>query len=119
MPILEITGEINAWDGHSRTMRAFPSIGERDLIQAIEDTFGSVDGERSFAVMLGYGGDVSLYGSYSGLSSVESGWTGTEVTPGDPPVILLGGLDLLDKLQDLDGTIVHLRIEENHAPASD
>jgi hypothetical protein len=46
------------------------------------------------------------------LVAIFHGFTGTDVTPGDPPEIIIGDIDLVKNLYDLDGREVILIVEE-------
>ncbi len=104
---LEMTGVVEAY-GERKGMSYFVDISGKSLHDEIERVFG-LDYEGDLVVCLAHGGDESLY---SGEISIYRGFTGTDVTPGDPPEITVGGVDLFAKFYELDGQIVHVRIDD-------
>jgi hypothetical protein len=102
--VLELTGVVNMSGGSWSSTDV--EIGGRCLITEIENFFGS---DPAVVVTLAHGGDQSLY---EGKSYMSTGWGGTDVTPGDPPDFTLGDINILEKLEELDGQVVHVRIEE-------
>jgi hypothetical protein len=104
MTTLEFTGVVDAFD--SLGMYAYVSIGGVNFAREIEETFGE---DAKLTVMIAHGGDEQLY---KGEFEFYGGFTGTDVTPGDPPEIMIGDADLMDNLYDMDGKIVHLRVDD-------
>lgn len=103
--LLRMVGLVTAYDHDD--LDSSPSIGGRMVVDAIVDAFGA---ERFQAnVMLGVEANV---GSIRGSGDMEAWWgfTGTDVTPADPPTIHVGGLDLVEKLHELDGREVVLEV---------
>lgn len=50
--------------------------------------------------------------SATGKLGAGFGFSGTEVTPGDAPIIMVGGFDLMNELEELDDREVLLIIED-------
>lgn len=90
-------------------MMSGPSIAGRDVIAEIHDMWPIVPlrSEPNVAVTLG------VEPAAQGELWAAHGFTGTDVTPGDPPEITIGDWNLLERLYDLDGREVILILEED------
>lgn len=77
-----------------------PTINGRDVIKEIDETF------RGKGVTVLFGIDPVAEGDVY----ASKGWGGTDVTPGDPPELYVGNIDLLAKLYGYDGRTVALII---------
>lgn len=105
MTEVRFDGEVDAYDW-SRDMSAFPSIGGRNVIDEVEAAFPQ---GRDVKVTLAI---EPVPQAWVGALISEMGWTGTEVTPGDPPVIRVGDVDVLKQLREFDGRTVILIVED-------
>lgn len=82
---------------------AGPTIGGELVLDLLEDH------DENVVLVLAYGGDQTLYvGEIEAVSGLRG--YGPQ-TPGEPPVIKVGGRDVLELMEELDGQLVHLRME--------
>jgi hypothetical protein len=101
---LKFEGEVDAYGGGSWSATDV-RIGDRDVIDEIGRTWPR-SGESQVRVMLG------VEPVATGALSTYTGFGGTDVTPADPPEIMVGDIDLVARLRDLDGRTVILFIED-------
>lgn len=80
-----------------------PTIGGRCVSCALDEF-------RDVSATLASGGDPSLYEGYAYSDHGSRGWS--EYTPGEAPTIEVDDFDLWSRLVELDGQVVHLRLEE-------
>jgi hypothetical protein len=84
-----------------------PSIGGRDVIEEIDQWLGPRSSRPDVRVTLGIeplaSGPLHAWHGFGG--------TGNDMTPMELPEITVGGTDLFQRLQDLDGREVILIIE--------
>lgn len=105
---IELTGTVdvdgNCENGHDKGHWGnAPTIGGRCVVCAIESM------ERNLAIMLAYGGDEALYRGHAWADHGSRGWSSW--TPAEPPMIVVGDFDLRERLAELDGKMVHLRLD--------
>lgn len=105
---LKFEGECEPYGGEWSATS--PEIGGRHVINEIDAVFGSYPQKPNLKVYLGVEPKPPLCAE--GETFTSTGFGGTDVTPADSPEIMVGGLDLMDKLYDLDGRHVLLIIEE-------
>lgn len=115
---LRLVGVVDAHGWHDpRSMSIDATIGGVPVATTINETFRKPDDKKyrnaempPVRVMLG------VEPIAHGRISAYQGWTGTDVTPGDPPQIIVGdwgGFDLYEKLErEWDGREVVLEITE-------
>lgn len=89
-----------------------PTIGGRRVIDELDEAFGAV---YSFATGLTVQRVVKVTLGVEplaeGVLETATGFGGTDVTPTELPEIKVGGVDVLDHLDDLDGREVILIVE--------
>lgn len=104
-----LEGELDFYAGDG--WDTFPTIGGVSIHEELEKEFDEIDFSRydsdsqRFKVMLGADPVAE------GRMSAWTGWVGTDVTPGDPPEMFVGGVDVLRHLRELDGRTVALSVE--------
>lgn len=81
-------------------------IGGRDVIVALEES--GFDRPQVTVLLMVEG---EPHEQFDGKLDADRGWAGTDVTPGDPPIVMVGGSDLLRRLQEFDGRQVALEVE--------
>lgn len=108
--ILRFQGLLDA-DTHGNPQR--PKIGDRDVLEEVTDEFG-FDETKGVTVVLGndWFKDVDL--------DADTGSSGySEWTPGAESKLFAGDLDVLERLDDLDGQVVTLVVADEPLPTDD
>src|SRR5687767_6543737 len=102
MKVLELTGVVDSNDPEYNKWRVEniegPLIGGRFVIEAIRETFDDdrVASLKGVTVTLACGGDEHLYRGDGYACEGDNGYSA--LTPGEPPDIYVGGVDLIEKL---------------------
>lgn len=120
MRVLELTGVVIC--PYYEDDQGGPMIGGRYVIEALHETFPETrlalteEQRRPLVVLLAHGGSEELYRGNAWACEGEPAYSSW--TPASSPDMWVGGdgnryeLDLLSKLQDLDGQTVMLRVDD-------
>ena len=124
MRVLELTGKVTEEAfGPTRPSRggklSGPLVGDRHIVAAIRETFPDIypgdeqhdwDNGKRLTVILAVGGSQELYAGKSEAEYGEKTWS--DLTPGSPPTMTVGSMDLIGRLNDLAGQTVTIRIDD-------
>lgn len=108
---LELSGVVDMYPQDVHINDISPSIGGENVIVRLNETFGQdVYDKPNVKAYLG------VEPVAEGPLWALTGFGGTDVTPPELPEIRVGGLDLIDKLRELEGREVALVVTEVALP---